>query len=76
MHTRVPKFATNNTTLPLLPAFMDDLSLMATKVPGAQTLLYWCITVLTWAGLEFRAGKPCSVIVKGRSMNPTPFSVS
>ena len=77
MQTSVPKFTTNNTTLPLLRAFMDDLSLMTTKVSGAQTLLSRCITALTWAGLEFRADKSCSiVIVKGRSMNTTPFSVS
>ena len=35
MQTNVPKFTANNTTLPLLPAFMDDLSLMTTKVSGA-----------------------------------------
>ena len=56
---------------------MDDLSLMKTKASGAQTLLPRCTTALTWAGLEFRADKSCSiVIVKGRSMNTTPFSVS
>ena len=56
---------------------MDDLSLMSTKVSGAQTFLSWCITALTWAGLEFRADKSRSiVIVKGKSMNTTPFSVS
>ena len=50
---------------------------MTTKVSGAQTLLSRCITALTWAGLEFRADKSRSiVIVKGRSMNTTPFSVS
>ena len=77
LQTMVPKFTTNNTTLPLLFAFMDDLSLMTTKVSGAQTLLSRCITALTWAGLEFRADKSRSiVIVKGRSMNTTPFSVS
>ena len=77
MQTSVPKFTTNNTTLPLLRAFMDDLSLMTTKVFGAQTLLSRCITALTWAGLEFRLDKSRSiVIVKGRSMNATPFSVS
>ena len=77
MQARVPKFTTNNITLPLLRAFMDDLSLMSTKVSGAQTLLSRCITALTWAGLEFRADKSCSiVIVKGRSMNTTPFSFS
>ena len=76
MQARVPKFTTNNTTLPLLRAFMDDLSLMSTKVSGAQTLLSRCITAVTWAGLEFRADKSRSiVIVKGRSMNTTPFSV-
>ena len=77
MQARVPKFTTRNIILPLLHAFMDDLSLMTTKVSGAQTLLSRCITALTWAGLEFRADKSRSiVIVKGRSMNTTPFSVS
>ena len=41
---RVPKFTTNNPTLPLLRASIDDLSLMTTKVSGAQTLPSWCIT--------------------------------
>ena len=72
---RVPKFTTNNTTL--LRAFMDNLSLMITKVSGAQTLLSRCKTALTWAGLEFRADKSrFIVIVKVRSMNITLFSVS
>ena len=53
MQIRVPKFTTNNTTL--LRAFMDNLSLMITKVSGAQTLLSGCKTALTWAGLELRA---------------------
>ena len=77
MQSSVPKFTTNDTTLPLLRAFMDDVSLMTAKVSGAQSLLSRCTTALTWAGLEFRADKSCSnVIVKGRSMNTTPFSVS
>ena len=77
MQARVPQFTTNNTLLPLLRAFMDHLSLMSSTVSGAQALLSRCITALNWAGLEFRADKSCSiVIVKGRSMNTTPFSVS
>ena len=77
VQTSVPKFTTNNTTLPLLHAFMDDLSLITTKVSGAQTLLSRCTTALTWVGLEFRADKSRSVVIfKGRSMNTTPFSVS
>ena len=74
LNARVPKFTTNNTTLPFLRALMDDLSLMATKVSGGQALLSQCLTALTWFGLEFRGDKSIStVIVKGRSMNTTPF---
>ena len=75
--SQVPKFTTNNTKLSLLRAFMDDLRLMSSTVSGAQTLLSPCTTALTWAGLEFRADKFHSiVIIKCRSMNSTPFSVS
>ena len=50
---------------------------MSATVSGAQTLLSRCKTVLTWGSLEFRADKSHSiVIIKGRSMNSTPFSVS
>ena len=65
MQTRVPKFATNNTPL------------MSPTVSGAQILLSWCMTALTCAGLELRTDKSVAiVIVKGRSINTTPFSVS
>ena len=77
LQVKVPKFTTNNTELPLLRAFMDDLSLMSATVSGAQTLLSCYTTALTWPGLEFRADKSCSiVIIKCRSMNSTSFSVS
>ena len=73
--SRAPQFTTNTTALPLPRAFMDDLSLMSSKVSGSQTLLSRCVIALTWAGLEFRADRSQS-IVKGRSVNTTPFSVS
>ena len=77
MQARVPKFTTNNTLLPLLHAFRDDLSLMSSTVSGAQSVLSQCITTLIRAGQEFRVDKSCSIaIVKGRSMNTIPFSVS
>ena len=57
MQARGPKFTGNNTGLPLLRTFMDDLSLMPSTVSGAQVLLSQCITALTWAGLKFRADK-------------------
>ena len=44
---------------------------------GAKTLLHRCTKALKWVGLDFQADKPRSiVIIKGRSMNTTPFSVS
>ena len=43
----VPQFTTNNTALPVLRAFMGDLSLMSSTVSGSQTLLSWCKTALT-----------------------------
>ena len=77
LQARVPRFTTNNTALFLLCACMDDLSAMSSTVSGSQTLLSWCITALTWTGLEFRADKSWSiVIVKGRFMNTLPFSMS
>ena len=77
MQARVPQFTTNNTVLPLLRAFMDDLSLMSSTVFGAQTLFSWCITAVNWAGLDFSADKSHSIVIaKGRSLNTTPFSES
>ena len=53
------------------------LYFLGAEVSGAQTLLSWCITAQTWAGLGFRTDKSSSsVIAKSRSMNTTPFSVS
>ena len=72
---KVLKFTTSNTELPLLRAFMDDLRLMSSTVSRAQTLLSRCTTALTWAGVEFRADKSgFIVIIKGRSINISPFS--
>ena len=47
VQARVPEFTTNNTALPLLPAFMDDLNFMSSTVSAAQTVLSQCITALT-----------------------------
>ena len=47
VEVKIPKFTTNNTELPLLCAFIDDLSLMSSTVSGAQTLLSWYTTALT-----------------------------
>ena len=78
LQARAPQFTTNNTALVGLTTCFHGLpkSYVCT-VSGSQTLLSPCITTLTWAGLEFRADKSRSTaIVKGRSMNTTPFSVS
>ena len=71
------QFLSNGVPLPLLQAFMDDINLMSFSVQGAHILLQCCTTTLKWTGLEFRADKLRSiVIIKGSSMNTTPFSLS
>ena len=68
--------STGNVALPLVRAFMDDLNLMSSSVSGGQNLLDRCVKALLWAGMYFRADKSCSiVIVRGKSMNTTPFYV-
>ena len=77
LQVKVLKFTTYNNKFLLLPAFMDDLSLMSPTVSGAQTLLSCCTIALTLAGLELRADKSHSIVIsKGRSMNTTPFYLS
>ena len=77
LHTNVPTFVIDNNPLLLTHAFMDDLNLLSSSVSGAKTLLNCCTKALKWASLDFWADKSRSiVIIKGRSMNTTPFSVS
>ena len=55
---------------------MDDMNLMSSSVSGANDLLSRCTAALTWAGMSYRAHKFHSiVIIKGMSMNSTPFSI-
>ena len=50
---------------------------MSSSVSDAKTLLHQCTKALKWTGLNFWADKSRSiVIIKDRSMNTTPFSVS
>ncbi|XP_057305436.1 uncharacterized protein LOC130642368 [Hydractinia symbiolongicarpus] len=63
-------------SLPLIRAFMDDINLMSSSVSGTQTLLSRCTAALKWAGMDFRANKSRSiVIIKGKSLNSTPFAL-
>ena len=73
-----PHFVTSSkVSLPLVKAFMDDVNLMSSSVSGAQTLLARYATALQWAGMEFRADKSRSFIIKkGKSLNSSPFCVS
>ena len=62
-----------NVAFPLIRAFMDDLNLIS----GMQNLFHRCVKALSWAGMYFRADKSRSiVIVRGKSMNTTPFYVT
>ena len=75
--SKAPPFIySGKVSLPLVRAFMDDMSLMSSSVPGANDLLSLSTTVLTWADISYRAHEsPSIVIIKGRSMNSTPFSI-
>ena len=76
LDTNVPKFVINNNPLSLILAFMDNLNLLS-SVSDAKTLLHCCTKAVKRVGLDFRAHMSRSiVIIKGRSMNTTPFSVS
>ena len=66
----------NKVGLPRVRAFMDDINLMSTSVAGTQDLLSKCVEALSWAGMSFRPDKSRSaVIIKGKSLNTTPFKV-
>ncbi|MGY8822248.1 MAG: reverse transcriptase domain-containing protein [Pseudomonadales bacterium] len=68
--------SSSKTSLPLVRAFMDDLSLMSSSIKGTQDLLDRCSYALNWAGMSCRAEKSRSiVIVKGRSVNSAPFAM-
>ena len=72
--TSFPSFITsNNVSLPLIRAFMDDINLMSSSVSDTRSLLDRCGTALKWAGMEFVMIK---VMIKGKSLNCTPFYVS
>ena len=56
---------------------MGDINLISSSVHGAGTLLERCATAFHWAGMDYHAEKSRSfVIVKGKSLNCTPFSAS
>ena len=66
-----------NVAFPLVRAFMDDLNLMSSSVSGPQNNLDRCVKAFSWSCMYFRADKSRNiVIVRGKSMNTTPFYVT
>ena len=56
---------------------MDNLNLLCSSVSGAKKLFHRCTKVLKWASSDFQADKSTGIIIiKGRSMDTRPFSVS
>ena len=67
----------NGNLLPLLRAFMDDLSVMTTSVPDGITACSRVDIVLDWARMKAKAVKSRSCVIKsGRSLHIEPFSVN
>ena len=66
----------NGIRLPLLHGFMDDLTVMTTRVPHARKILELMQVVLLWARMKPNASKARScVIVKGQCMDVEPFEM-
>ena len=54
---------------------LDDINLISNSVAGAQSLLSRCSVALNWEGMSYRTDKSRSiVIIKGKSLNCTPFT--
>ena len=66
----------SNVALPLVRGFMDDLTLMATKVDETNTLLQRSSIALAWGRMSWRVKKSrCIIINKGDVWLHTPFLV-
>ena len=67
----------NGNLLPLLRAFMDDLSIMTTSVPNGSIACNRVDIVLNWARMKAKASKSRSCVIhSGRSLNIEPFSIN
>ena len=66
----------NGNLLPLLRAFMDDVSILTTSVPAAIKVLKRFEMALDWARMAAKPAKSRSCVIKmGRCMNVEPFVV-
>jgi len=60
--------------VPLVKAFMDDLSLLSDSSEELQRLLDRCVNVLGWAGMSFRASKSRSMVIEnGKCVKKSVF---
>ena len=51
--------------MPVLRAFMDDVSLMTTSTPVSKIALQRTVVALKWARMELKPQKSRSLVIKG-----------
>ena len=63
--------------MPVLCAFMDDVSLMATSTPASEIALQRAIADLKLARIKLKPQKSRSLVIKGRKrIDEQPFQVA
>ena len=51
--------------MPVLRAFMDDVSLMTTSTPASKIALQRTVVALKWTGMKLKPQKPGILVIKG-----------
>ena len=73
----LPQYNLSNTnTMPVLRAFMDDVSLMTRSTAAAKIALERTVIALKWARMKLKPQKSRSLVIrKGKSIDEQPFKV-
>ena len=63
--------------MPVLHAFMDDISLMTTSTPASKIALQITVVSLKWARMKLKPQKSRSLVIKGgKCIDEQPFQVA
>ena len=63
--------------MPVLRAFMDDISLMTTSTPASKIALQITVVSLKWARMKLKPQKSRSPVIKGgKCIDEQPFQVA
>ena len=64
-------------SIPVLRAFMDDVSLMTTSTPASKIALQRTVVALKWVRMKLKPQKSGRLVIKGgKGIDQLPFQVS